>query len=240
MNKNLSQFEFEETVMSHHKYTLAQVALHWLSAFVILWSLCTGSYVALFNVSPHMKSIMTAFNISMTTLFIPFFLMRVVLRINHLRHHTVVSGELLATFVHNLIYLITGMVLLTGVLMMDRSITVFGALSMPPLITNPQLLSDFHAAHQDSTAMLGGLVLLHLLAVVKHELSGNRILKRMSFQTSAWESPLHAREDISRQSATDHNSMWTPPAAAPLTGNARHSMAAMADDVQDRRRIRRH
>jgi cytochrome b561 len=243
MNKNLSQFEFEDTVMSHHKYTWAQVALHWLSAFVILWSLCTGSYVALFNVSPHMKSIMTALNISMTTLFIPFFLMRVVLRINHLRHYTVVPGELLATFVHNLIYLMTGMVLLTGVLMMDRSITVFGALSMPPLITNPELLSDFHAAHQDSTAMLGGLVLLHLLAVVKHELSGNRILKRMSFQTSAWESPLHAREDISRQSATDHSSIWTPPAtaaAAPSPGSARQSITAMAGDARDRRRISRH
>ncbi|WP_261985193.1 cytochrome b [Pseudomonas arsenicoxydans] len=240
MNKNLSQFEFEETVMSHHKYTWAQVALHWLSAFVILWSLCTGSYVALFNVSPHMKSIMTALNISMTTLFIPFFLMRVVLRVNHLRHYTVVPGELLATFVHNLIYLITGMVLLTGVLMMDRSITVFGALSMPPLITNPQLLSGLHAAHQQSTAILGGLVLLHLLAVVKHEFSGNRILKRMSFQTSAWESPLRAREDISRQSATDHSSMWAPPATAPSTGNARQPMPSMADDVRDRRRIRRH
>jgi cytochrome b561 len=239
MNKNLSQLELEETVMSHNKYTWAQVALHWLSAFIILWSLCTGSYVALFNVSPDMKSIMTALNISMTTLFIPFFLMRVVLRVNHLRNYTAGPGELLATFVHNLIYLITGMVLLTGVLMMDRSITVFGVLSMPQLITNPQLLRGFHAAHQQSTAMLGGLVLLHLLAVVKHELSGNRILKRMSFQTSTWEPPLHACEDVSRQSATDHSSMWTPPAAATSPGNARQPIPTLADDVRDRRRIRR-
>jgi hypothetical protein len=85
--------------------------------------------------------------------------------------------------------------------------------------------------------------LLHLLAVVKHELSGNRILKRMSFQTSAWESPLHAREDISRQSATDHSSIWTPPAtaaAAPSPGSARQSITAMAGDARDRRRISRH
>lgn len=217
MNKNLSQFELEEIVMSHNKYTRAQVALHWLSAFIILWSLCTGSYIALFNVSPGMKSIMAALNISMTTLFIPFFLARVFLRVNHLRKFSAGPGELLANFVHNLIYLITGVVLLTGVLMMDRPITVFGVLSLPQLITGPQLLHGFHAAHQESTAMLGGLVLLHLLAVVKHELSGNRILKRMSFQASAWEQPLRACEGVSRESATDHSSTWTPPAAAPVS-----------------------
>lgn len=224
--------------MRHNKYTRAQVALHWLSAFIILWSLCTGSYVALFDVSPGMKSIMTAFNISMTTMFIPFFLVRVVLRINHLRHYTVGPGELLATFVHNLIYLITGMVLLTGVLMMNRPIRVFGVVQMPQLITNPSLLQGFHTAHQQSTAMLGGLVLLHLLAVIMHELSGHRILRRMSFQKSTWRPQLHAREDASQHSATDYCSIWTP-AAMSSSANAPQSTSVLAADVQDRRRIRR-
>ncbi|AWY44134.1 cytochrome B [Pseudomonas putida] len=183
--------------MSHSKYTKAQVALHWLSAFIILWSLCTGSYVALFKASPDIKSLITALNISMTTLFIPFFVLRAILRINHLRKYPAGPGELLATFVHNLIYLITAMVLLTGVLMMDRPISVFGLPSLPPLITNPQWLHDFHAAHRDSTEMLGGLVLLHLLAVAKHELSGNRILKNMSFQSSSWEAPTVAPAPVS-------------------------------------------
>jgi cytochrome b561 len=235
MNAHLSQFELEVTVMSHSKYSRAQVALHWLSAFVILWSLCAGSYVALFTVSPGMKSILTALNISLTTLFIPFFLLRVYLRVIHLRKHTARPGELLATFVHNLIYLVTGMVLLTGVLMMDRPIVVFDVLTFAPLLNSPQLLHDFHAAHQDSTAMLGGLVMLHLLAVVKHELSGNRILRRMSFQASTWESPLHASEGASPpQPVIHHRSMWTPADAS------RQPIPTLADGVPDRRRTPRH
>jgi cytochrome b561 len=215
--------------MNHSKYSKAQIVLHWLSAFIILWSLCAGSYVALFNVSPGIKSIMTALNISMTTLFIPFFLVRVVLRVNHLRKYTAGPGELLATFVHNLIYLITGMVLLTGVLMMDRPITVFGVLSMPALITAPHLLRGFHAAHQQSTGMLGGLVLLHLLAVVKHELSGNRILRRMRFHKPAWHPQLSDGEGVSCEAAI---------ASSPTT--ARQPTPAWAAGAQDRRRIPRH
>ena len=168
--------------MNHSKYTCAQVTLHWLSAFIILWSLSAGSYVALFNVSADLKLTITALNISLTTLFIPFFIVRIYLRLNHLRKYSSGPGELLATFVHNVIYLVTGMVLLTGVLMMDRPITVFNWLTVPQLITSPQLLRGLHAAHQQSTEVLGLLVLLHLLAVVKHEVSGNRILKRMTFR----------------------------------------------------------
>ncbi|MGH8387929.1 MAG: cytochrome b [Pseudomonas sp.] len=226
--------------MSHSKYTTAQVALHWLSAFIILWSLCTGSYVALFNATPDTKSMITALNISMTTVFIPFFLLRTILRIRHLHKYPAGPGELLATFVHNLIYLITAMVLLTGVLMMDRPITVFGLLSMPQLIANPELLHDFHAAHQDSTGMLGGLLLLHLLAVAKHELSGNRILKNMSFQAATWELPLNASEEASRQRATDDSPMWISPDAASMPATLQQPIPMFGGSVQDRRRVPRH
>jgi cytochrome b561 len=167
--------------MNHSKYSSAQIALHWLSAFIILWSLIAGTCVALFNVSEGLRTTFTALNISLTTLFIPFFIVRVCLRLNHLCKYKPGPGEWPAIFVHNLIYLITGIVLVTGVMMMNRPVVVFGWASFPQLITEPNLLRGFHAAHQQSTAMLGLLVLLHLAAVVKHEVSGNRILKRMSF-----------------------------------------------------------
>ncbi|WP_166367156.1 cytochrome b [Pseudomonas akapageensis] len=167
--------------MNHSKYSSAQIALHWLSAFIILWSLIAGSCVALFNVSEGARLTFTALNISLTTLFIPFFVVRVCLRVNHLCKYKFGAGEWLPTFVHNLIYLVTAIVLVTGVLMMNRPIVVFGWSATHQLITNPHLLRGFHAAHQQSTAMLGFLVVLHVLAVVKHEMGGNRILKRMSF-----------------------------------------------------------
>ncbi|WP_397452788.1 cytochrome b [Pseudomonas sp. NA-150] len=207
--------------MRQNKYSSAQIALHWLSAFVILWSLCAGTYVTLFDVPPGVKLTLTALNISLTTLFIPFFLMRAVLRIDYLRKHSPGPGELLAAFVHNLIYLVTGLVLVTGVLMMDRPIVVFDWLTLPQLLTRPDLLQGFHTAHRNSTELLGLLVGLHLLAVVKHELSGNRILQHMSFQTLPWAAPLgmHKVNPTTRSSRT---SMRSP----------KHILDAQRDDAQ--------
>ncbi|MBO9551690.1 cytochrome b/b6 domain-containing protein [Pseudomonas sp.] len=172
--------------MSVAKYSPAQIALHWLSAAIILWSLCAGTYMSLFDVSQRNRLLFTALNISLTTLFIPFFVVRVWLRLAHLRKHPAVPGERLARFVHNIIYLATGMVLATGVLMMDRPIVVFEVLTLPAPLSAPDVLEVFHRLHRYSTEALGGLVGLHLLAVIKHELSGHRVLRNMGVQPLPW------------------------------------------------------
>lgn len=162
-------------------YTWGQVALHWLSALFIIWALVMGSYVALFNVSATFKAMIAALNVSLSMLFIPFFAVRTWLRIRHLRAHGHSPGERLAGWVHNLIYSVTGLVLATGVLMMNRPIEIFSWLTLPQPLLDPLWLQRFHVLHVGLNVLLAALVVLHVLAVVKHEWAGVRVLRRMKW-----------------------------------------------------------
>lgn len=166
--------------MNTRTYTTAQVALHWLSALFILWALVMGFYVSLFNVSTHFKEAVAALNVSLATLFIPFFILRFYLRVKSMRERKV-KTEPLVSFIHNLIYAVTGLVLVTGVLMMDRPIDVFDWFTLPQPITHTVWLNAFMKVHLVSNGVLGILVALHVLAVVKHEWAGTRVLQRMRF-----------------------------------------------------------
>ncbi|WP_249168428.1 cytochrome b [Erwinia sp. E602] len=80
-----------------------------------------------------------------------------------------------------LLYINIAVVLITGVLMMDRDINIFNLFSIPHLIESKLITDLFFVTHIISCTTLAGLVLLHILAVVKHELFGNRVLRRMSW-----------------------------------------------------------
>ena len=60
--------------MSHTRPTCAQLALHGLSALIVLWTISAGSYMAMFNVPPGVKLAIVDLNISLASLFIPLFL----------------------------------------------------------------------------------------------------------------------------------------------------------------------
>ncbi|MCX7078571.1 MAG: cytochrome c family protein, partial [Pseudomonas sp.] len=74
--------------MNHPKYTFAQGALHCLSALIVLWIMCAGSYAALFNVPEDVRLTMIGLNISLATLFMPFFVVHAGLRVNPIRKHS--------------------------------------------------------------------------------------------------------------------------------------------------------
>ncbi|WP_235515057.1 cytochrome b/b6 domain-containing protein [Erwinia sp. Leaf53] len=63
--------------MKTKKYAWQQVVLHWLSAVVIIWATITGFYAAMFETTPEIKEWIGFFNVSLTTVFIPFFILRV-------------------------------------------------------------------------------------------------------------------------------------------------------------------
>ena len=73
-----------------------------------------------------------------------------------------------------------GGVLLSGILMMDRGIDL-GGFTLPAMLSDDFWLSLWFDVHVFSCALLAGLVLLHVVAVIKHELLGRRILQRMWF-----------------------------------------------------------
>ncbi|CAK9886651.1 MAG: hypothetical protein XXXJIFNMEKO3_03096 [Candidatus Erwinia impunctatus] len=81
-----------------------------------------------------------------------------------------------------MLYINISIVLVTGVLMMDRSINVFHLLLIPAPLSNMDCILFFKKFHMYSCATLGLLVLLHILAVIKHQLSGHSVMRRMSLR----------------------------------------------------------
>ncbi|WCM51785.1 cytochrome b/b6 domain-containing protein [Pseudomonas sp. WJP1] len=164
-------------------YSRQRVLLHWISAAVILWALASGFYVAGMDVSSQVKHLVAFINVSLTTAFIPVFVWRLFIFVYHTLHVSVVGFstlERLVLLAHSLIYLTVSVVLVTGVLMMDRPINVFEVVKIPQPLINPGLIASFTAIHVWACVVLSVLIALHVGAVIVHEVSGRRILRRMS------------------------------------------------------------
>jgi len=166
------------------KYSWQQVLLHWLSAVVIIWATVSGFYIGLFAASPSCKALIGFINVSLTTIFIPFFLIRVFYFFKHgkpLNDKRKSFSSCLANFVHVILYINITLVLVTGVLMMESDINVFNIFKIPQPFHQIALTSVFNKCHVFSCTTLALLVILHISAVIKHHLYGNKILRRMSF-----------------------------------------------------------
>ena len=178
--------------MSVSGYSRQQVLLHWLSAAVILWTLASGFYVASLDVPAKIKQSVGFFNVSLTTVFIPFFVWRLCLSILHAQPARVRSFSFLqwlALASHLSIYLVVGVVLVTGVLMMDHPINVFALFEIAQPLSDPTLIARCFALHIIACLVLSLLVIAHIGAVVVHELFGDRVLRRML---------LHRRRPLAR------------------------------------------
>ncbi|ARZ02110.1 cytochrome B [Yersinia ruckeri] len=164
-------------------YSWQQVILHWISAVVIIWATVTGFYVGLFNVSDELKTLTAFINVSLTTLLIPVFIIRIYFYFTSENPEEINTNSLtrfIAHFVHFLLYLNITLVLITGVLMMERDINVFDLFIIPQPIHDLSLTGMFNTVHVFSCATLATLIVLHIAAVVKHELCGKKVLRRMS------------------------------------------------------------
>lgn len=164
-------------------YSRPRRHLHWCFALIIIWATVSGFANALFQLPPSMANAITFINVSLTTLLIPFFFVRVYLALAHPapeEHADIGTGsQLLAKLGHLALYCCTALVLLTGVLMMDRPIDFFGVLSIPQPFEEPLLQAFFNSVHRACCIVLALLVLGHIGAVVLHQLRGHKVLQRM-------------------------------------------------------------
>lgn len=164
------------------KYDITARFLHWLSALIILWAIFSGFFIGFSNVDEVIKRQVADLNISITLVFIPFFIWRVFHRISH---HNPSSNFLsgyeanIAKSVHVLLYILIAIVLFSGILMIDREIIIFDIFKIPQTVNDLNALSKFGYLHSYSTKFLALLIVLHVLAVAKHEFRGKPILKRM-------------------------------------------------------------
>jgi cytochrome b561 len=75
-----------------------------------------------------------------------------------------------------------GTVLLTGVLMMDRPINVFGVIEIVQPLSDPRLIALFVSFHTWTCVVLALLLAAHIGAVIVHEACRHRVLRRMSLR----------------------------------------------------------
>lgn len=170
--------------MNTSSYSIGQKLLHWVSAVIIMWSLLSGFFVAVFSVPAALKAWVAFFNVSLTTLYIPVFVVRVYCSFGHgldfSRQRTL--QEYMALLVHKAMYLVLAVVLATGVLMMDRPINIFNLVSIAPFDSDPVRIVWYTRVHVLSCLGLLLMLVMHIGAVVVHERRGKRVMARMAFR----------------------------------------------------------
>lgn len=165
------------------KFSITARVLHWLSALVILWATVSGLFMAFFELDAEIKKQILDFNLSITLVFMPFFLWRTVHRIQRgvpPYANSLSTGQTqLASSMHTLLYAIVWIVLLSGVLMLDQDFSVFTVGDFAHLINDESALVLFRQIHHFASYLLTACIVLHVFAVVKHEYKGVRILNRI-------------------------------------------------------------
>ncbi|WP_350262553.1 cytochrome b/b6 domain-containing protein (plasmid) [Pantoea sp. BJ2] len=165
------------------KYSPIQVVFHWISAIIILWAIVSGFSVAFFDIFFPYKDLISYINVSLTTIFIPILLLRIIfcfLRGKPENTHLKKLEQFIASCAHVLIYINMVIVMITGVLMMESPITVFGWFEFSQPVKDSELTSVFRHIHTISCMTLTALIFLHIIAVVKHQIKGHAILRKMS------------------------------------------------------------
>lgn len=163
-------------------YPPVRIALHWLSAAVILWATASGFMAASAPEGCALRRAIDLINPQLTTLFIPVFACRLGLFLHHrpwrgwTRVQPVQKAALLG---HGLLYLAVTAVLVTGFLMMPAPWDLLGLLPMPTPLHATGWLVPMHAVHRLACMTLALLVLGHLAAVAAHHWAGDPVLRRM-------------------------------------------------------------
>lgn len=169
-------------ISTDYRYSGLRRSLHWLSALVIIWALISGTCLAFFPLTADVQQWLGRFNVALTLLFIPFFLLRSVLAVLQPKPVTTaltVRQQRLAATGHGLIYVVVLAVLFSGVFMLERPAPVFGLTELMPPLRAGAATAFFAALHHYSCALLALLVLGHIAAVIVHQRRGIRLLQKM-------------------------------------------------------------
>lgn len=161
-------------------YSASRVYLHWISAAVILWATFSGFGVAVLAPDDSFRAWVESFNPQLTSVFIPVFMWRAWLAMTaNSKAPLRTLQEHLAHWAHLAIYVTVTGVLITGALMMTHPVTMLGLIQLPQLIHSATALITLHEVHHVLCAALAGLVVLHVMAVVQHQVLGRSVLGRM-------------------------------------------------------------
>ncbi|AZC59461.1 MULTISPECIES: cytochrome b [Pseudomonas] len=168
--------------MNHPHYSRPRRLLHWLFAAVVLWATISGYTSALLQPSPSVRQAIAFINVSLTTLLVPLFVLRLFYLVRHpappAPAHQSAGERRLVHAGHAALLVTLGTVLFSGVLMMSRPIDLFG-LQLPQPLQDPAAITFFEELHHYSCMALALLVAGHIAAVILHQLRGHGVLRRM-------------------------------------------------------------
>jgi len=171
--------------MSTHqliRFTLIARLLHWLSAIVILWSIGSGFFIVLTRPTKAVIDNISELNIAITLLFIPVFILRLLVAYFNEKPSTPslnLQQQNIANKVHILIYAVVCTVLISGVLMMEHEMKVFNWFVVPEILDKGPMTHLFFILHRTANILLSLLLIMHIVAVIKHQLNGIPLLKKM-------------------------------------------------------------
>ncbi len=164
-------------------YSTPRVLLHWIFALVIIWATVSGFGNAMLDLPTALGDGINFINVSLTAVLIPLFALRIYFALAQPMAHAPEDGHpVLVKAGHLGLYVMTGLVLVTGVLMMERPINVFAVALIPQPLTEPLLTSFFNTVHKACCVLLALLVMGHVAAVAVHHRSGQPLLRRMSLR----------------------------------------------------------
>ncbi|MGE8352608.1 MAG: cytochrome b [Pseudomonas protegens] len=167
--------------MPTSNYSRPHVLLHWTFACIIIWATVSGFGNALLDLPTVIADGISFVNVSLTFMLIPLFGLRILCALDHREPvHANRTLRLLAKCGHLALYVMTGFVLVTGVLMMERPINLFGVLSLAQPLQEPLLTDFFNVLHKYACVALALLVAGHVAAVAVHHWHGEKLLQRMS------------------------------------------------------------
>lgn len=170
------------STLSSSRYPFAWRLLHWLSAIVILWAVFSGFFILIVRPAEHIIHWIADFNVAVTLLFVPVFAVRILIAASMTKPSTPdldAQQQALANKGHLMLYVVVCAVLTSGVLMMDRGMSVFGWFEIAPLLKDEALTSAFFTLHRYANIMLTLLLVAHIAAVVKHQRHGVPLMRKM-------------------------------------------------------------
>ena len=157
--------------------------LHWVFAAGIIYASIAGYTLARLSGGPE-RDFLSQLNMSIATVLIVLFPLRVYWKVARIEPRALprVSNvqRALAHRVHILIYITIFAVLASGFLMVPNGYSFFGLVEIHTPFAKGALTDKLFVIHRVACALLAGLVVLHVLAVVKHQfITRIDVLRRM-------------------------------------------------------------
>ena len=165
------------------RYDGAARFFHWVFAVCIIYASVMG-YTLTRMANGPVHDVLSRLNMSIATVLIVLFPLRVVWKLVRIEPRAIpgVSSwqHALAHVVHGVIYVTIFAVLASGFLMVPNAYSFFGLIEIHTPFPKGPVTDAVFAVHRASCAVLAGLVTLHVLAVVKHQLiARTNVLRRM-------------------------------------------------------------